>query len=247
LIDARDITTGHQKGRLPLVPTGALHAPEENMTSNTLLARLSRADRQLLEAHLQAVDLRVRKQLQARNKRVEQVYFIDSGVASVVANGQRAIEVGMIGREGMTGLPVLLNNTDRIPHETYMQVAGSGRRLSAKQLREAIAASATLHQGLLGYVHAFMAQTTQTALANGRSKIEERLARWLLLVHDRVDGDEIAHRSRPTPVAPPDHLPTAARLRRLPASRCGADARCAEREAAAPCGRTWCPSCASPA
>jgi CRP-like cAMP-binding protein len=192
LIDARDITTGHQKGRLPLVPTGALHAPEENMTSNTLLARLSRADRQLLEAHLQAVDLRVRKQLQARNKRVEQVYFIDSGVASVVANGQRAIEVGMIGREGMTGLPVLLNNTDRIPHETYMQVAGSGRRLSAKQLREAIAASATLHQGLLGYVHAFMAQTTQTALANGRSKIEERLARWLLLVHDRVDGDEIA-------------------------------------------------------
>jgi CRP-like cAMP-binding protein len=72
-----------------------------------------------------------------------------------------------------------------------MQIAGSGQRLSAKVLREAIAASVTLHQVLLHSVHSFMTQTTQTALANGRSKIEERLARWLLLAHDRIDGDEI--------------------------------------------------------
>lgn len=161
------------------------------MSSNRLLARLSRADAALLAPHLQAVELPVRRQLQARNRRVEQVYFPDSGVASVVANGQRPIEVGMIGREGMTGISAVLGNGDRVPHETYMQIAGRGQRLSAAKLREAIAASVSLHQMLLRFVHAYLAQTTQTALANARSNIEERLARWLLLAHDRIDGDEL--------------------------------------------------------
>jgi len=114
-----------------------------------------------------------------------------SGVASIVANGSHAIEVGMIGREGMTGVPVVLGNGDRFPHEIYMQIAGAGQRMSADHLREAMAASASLHQVLLSCVHAFLAQTTQTALANGRGKLEERLARWLLMAHDRVDGDEV--------------------------------------------------------
>jgi CRP-like cAMP-binding protein len=162
------------------------------MSSNKLLARLSRADARLLEDHLEAVDLPVRRQLQGRDKKVEQVYFLDSGVASIVANGGgREIEVGMIGREGMSGSSVLLGNGDRFPHEIYMQIAGRGQRLSAVKLRAAIAASTSLHQVLLRYVHYFVAQTTQTALANGRSKIEERLARWLLMAHDRLDGDEV--------------------------------------------------------
>ena len=62
---------------------------------------------------------------------------------------------------------------------------------SAPQLREAIDASTTLHQVFLRFAHAFMIQATQTALANGRSKIEERLARWLLMANDRVDGDAL--------------------------------------------------------
>jgi CRP-like cAMP-binding protein len=161
------------------------------MSSNRLLSRLSRADARLLEPHLQAADLPVRKQLQTRNDRVRQVYFLESGVASVVANGQHTIEIGMIGREGMTGISLVLGDGGRVPNETYMQIAGRGQRLSANDLRQAISASATLHQVLLGYVHAFLAQTAQTALANGRSKIEERLARWLLMAHDRVDGDEL--------------------------------------------------------
>jgi CRP-like cAMP-binding protein len=161
------------------------------MSSNKLLSRLSRADARLLEPHLEPVDLPLRKQLQAKNKRVEQVYFIDRGIASVVANGGTAIEIGMIGREGMSGISVLLGDGERVPHETYMQVAGSGQRLAASKLREAIAASDTLHPLLLRYVHFFMTQTTQTALANGRSKIEERLARWLLMARDRLDSDAL--------------------------------------------------------
>jgi CRP-like cAMP-binding protein len=89
----------------------------------------------------------------------------------------------------MTGASVVMGNGDSVPHETYIQMAGNGLRLSAGELKRAITASTALHHVLLGYVHSFMAQTTQTALANGQSKIEERLARWLLLAHDRVDGD----------------------------------------------------------
>ena len=114
-------------------------------------------------------------------------------MASVVANGEQEIEVGMIGREGMTGLSVVLdgNRNNRAVHEIYMQIGGSGQRMPADNLREAVAASGTLQQVFLGYAHAFLIQTTQTALANGRSKIEERLARWLLMAADRVDGNEL--------------------------------------------------------
>jgi CRP-like cAMP-binding protein len=72
-----------------------------------------------------------------------------------------------------------------------MQIAGTGQRLSADRLREAIRVSVTLHQSLLNYAHQFMTQMADTALSNGRHKIEERLARWLLLADDRLDNHEI--------------------------------------------------------
>jgi CRP-like cAMP-binding protein len=168
-----------------------LLAPNVVMSSNWLLSRLSRADVRLLEPHLKAVDLPVRRQLEAPKKRVEDVYFLDAGLASVVAKGGHPIEVGMIGREGMTGLSVVLDGDYRNIHETFMQIGGSGQRISAGRLREAIDASATLHQVFLRFAHAFLIQATHTALANGRSKIEERLARWLLMANDRVDGNEL--------------------------------------------------------
>jgi CRP-like cAMP-binding protein len=161
------------------------------VSSNKLLARLTRADADLLEPHLEQVELPVRKQLQAAKRRVDRVYFLESGIASIVANGGHPIEVGMIGREGMTGASLLLGQDNRAPHQTYMQVAGRGLCLPAEHLRAAITRSTALHLVLLGYVHEFLTQTTHTALANGRSKIEERLARWLLMAHDRIDGDEI--------------------------------------------------------
>ena len=127
----------------------------------------------------------------ARNKRVEHAYFPESGVISVVANGEHAIEIGIIGREGMSGVSVVLGSNEKSPHETYVQIAGNGQRISANNLREAIEASGTLQKALLHYANRFLTQTTETALANGRHKIEERLARWLLMARDRLDGDEI--------------------------------------------------------
>jgi len=160
------------------------------MPSNRILSRLSRQEFALLEPHLEAVDLPVRKTLEARRKRIDQVYFIESGFASVVANGTNkpSIEVGIIGREGMTGLAIVMGH-DRAQHDTYIQVAGHGLRISAAKLREADERSMILHRAMLRYAHAFLLQTTTTALANGRSKIEERAARWLLMADDRIDGD----------------------------------------------------------
>src|SRR5437870_5447780 len=107
--------------------------------SNRLLASLSPADYGLINADLSVVDLPLRRELEAPRRSIEHVYFIDSGFASVVANGPGgiSIEVGLIGREGVTGLPVIMG-TDRSPNRTFMQGAGSGRRLSAAKLRSAM-------------------------------------------------------------------------------------------------------------
>jgi CRP-like cAMP-binding protein len=141
---------------------------------------------------LQQVDLPLRKPLENRNRRIEYVYFIGHGIASVVADGsgRGGIEIGIIGREGLTGLAILMG-VDRSPHETYMQVGGAGWRVSTASLRELMSQSKSLHQLLLKHGYAFTVQTAQTALVNGRYKLEERLARWLLMAHDRLDGDEL--------------------------------------------------------
>jgi CRP-like cAMP-binding protein len=158
---------------------------------NRLLSRLSPEEVDALWPHLEAVDLPVRKQLEARNKTIDTIYFIEHGIASVVADGTgRSIEVGLIGREGMTGLAVIMGS-DRSPHETFMQVGGDGQRISARNLRQLTEENPALHRSLLRYGHAFVIQTAQTALANGRSKVEERLARWLLMANDRLDGNRV--------------------------------------------------------
>jgi CRP-like cAMP-binding protein len=74
------------------------------------------------------------------------------------------------------------------PHATYIQVAGEGQRITAKELRKAMSASQTLHSLLLKFVQVFMVQTAHTAIASARGHIDQRLARWILMAHDRT-GD----------------------------------------------------------
>ena len=161
-------------------------SPQQNL----ILSRLSRDDRALLQPHLEPIDLPLRKVLEKANKPIGTIYFPESGFASVVVNTGKPIEVGLIGYEGMTGLSVVLGH-DRNGNETYMQAAGQGQCMRANSLRDAIAQSRSLHNSLLRYAHAFLNQTTGTAVANGRSKIEERLARWLLMAHDRLRSPEL--------------------------------------------------------
>lgn len=159
---------------------------------NQILLRLSTADAQLVTPHLQPVDLPVLRYLERRGKPIEHAYFLERGFASVVADGasQRSVEVGLIGREGVTGLAVIMGS-DRSPHDTFMQATGAGQRIGVANLLAAIRKSATLQKTLLQWCHTFLIQTGQTALTNARSKIEERLARWLLMAHDRQDSDQL--------------------------------------------------------
>jgi CRP-like cAMP-binding protein len=161
-------------------------------TKNRVLSRLSRRDFALLQPHLAPVDLPLLTPLETSNERIDAVYFPESGFASVVAegSGNRGVEVGIIGREGMTGLAVVMGN-DRSPHDTYIQAAGVGHRISVSKLRTAMDQSVHLHRSLLRYGYTFLMQTAQTALANARNKNAERLARWLLMAGDRIEGDEL--------------------------------------------------------
>lgn len=167
-------------------------SPSSSPTRNRLLAALSKDDRDRLQPHLEPIDLELRKPLEQPNKRIDNVYFLDVGIASVVAVQAREtnVEIGLIGREGMTGLAIVLGN-HRSPHATYIQAAGKGQRIAAAELRKALAASATLQILLMKFVQAFMVQTAHTAIANARAKLDQRLARWLLMAHDRLDGNAL--------------------------------------------------------
>jgi CRP-like cAMP-binding protein len=158
-------------------------------TSNRLLNFLSPDDRKLLTPHLKQLDLETRTTLEKANQPIEHVYFLEDGIASVVGDSKTfgQIEIGIIGKEGVTGLHVILGN-DRSPHETFMQVAGSALRIDAQKLRAAMDKSRTLHQLLLGYVQVFMIQTSQTAIANAAAVLTQRLARWLLMCEDRLNA-----------------------------------------------------------
>jgi CRP-like cAMP-binding protein len=152
-----------------------------------LLSAVSIADYELLRPHLEPVQLKLRQSLERPNRRIDNVYFIHAGIASVVAlqAGPTQAEVGLIGYEGMSGSAVLLGD-DRSPHSTYMQIAGDGERIAVAALDAAVGASRTLRAVLLRYVQSFLVQTAQTAIANARNRLDARLARWILMAHDRV-------------------------------------------------------------
>jgi CRP-like cAMP-binding protein len=159
---------------------------------NRLLQLLSAADLDLVEPHLVAVTMKLRDRYENPNRPIEFVIFQSTGVASVVAkqDGSDA-EIGLIGCEGMSGTAIVLGN-HRSANATYVQVAGEGRQISAQNLRAVMDQSRSLHGIFLKYVQAFMSQTAHTAIANARAKLPERLARWILMAHDRVPGDRLA-------------------------------------------------------
>ncbi len=164
-----------------------------NPRQNRLLARLAPKDFAALRPHLEAMNLPLRFDLEKPGRRIDNVYFVETGIASVVAiqSNDARVEVGLIGCEGMSGVAIVLGN-HQTPNETYMQVAGAGHRISSDALRTAMAKNAGLQPILLKYVQAFMVQTTHTAICNARSHLDERLARWILMAHDRSTGATIA-------------------------------------------------------
>jgi CRP-like cAMP-binding protein len=162
-------------------------------SKNRLLACLSAADRDLLAPCLKSVQLKLRQRLEMPNQQIRAVYFIEHGLVSVLAKGsgdRRQTEVGVIGREGMTGLALVMGS-DRSAHETFVQSEGAAHCISAADLQDAIQSSRSLHATLLRYACVCSVSLAQTALANAQASTEERLARWLLMAHDRSHNDQI--------------------------------------------------------
>ena len=168
-------------------------APDKHSPSrNRLLSVLSDGDFALLQPHLRHVALPLLYDLERPNRKIEMVYFMETGIASIVAvqsDGTR-VEVGLVGREGMSGVAVVLGGAQS-PHSTYIQVAGEGQRIKASELRNAQNASPSLRDLLLKFAQVFMVQTAHTAIANARAHIDQRLARWVLMAHDRTDDKTI--------------------------------------------------------
>ena len=163
---------------------------------NRLLATLSEGDQDLLRPFLEVVELDARRILDAPGEPISHVYFVESGLISIVGatSPDRRIEVGMVGYEGVTGVDALLGD-DSSPNETLVQSPGFALRISTAALRRIMRKSDSFTARLLHYVRVFLVQTSQTALANGRGKLDERLARWLLMWDDRVfdAGASITH------------------------------------------------------
>lgn len=158
---------------------------------NRLLALLSSRDYAALRPHLERLTLNYRQSLYRAEARLEFVYFIETGVGSLVntmANG-KASEVGTIGNEGMVGLPLLLGY-DHAPTAVYVQVPGAGLRMKASLFRRELARSPTMQVVMLGYVHALFNQVTQSAACNHLHLLEQRCCRWLLMTRDRMDSDK---------------------------------------------------------
>lgn len=119
-------------------------------------------------------------------------YFIQSGVGSIVATspeGQQA-EVGLFGRDGMTPTAVVLESGSS-PHSIFMQVPGHGLRILSGHVIAALDTSRPMQKLFARYGHTLSTQTAFTALSNAVHHVEERLARWILMCHDRSDGQSI--------------------------------------------------------
>jgi CRP-like cAMP-binding protein len=163
---------------------------EQSNVCNRLLRALPPDDFALLAGSLKPVTLEFKEVLYEPDQPIESVYFIESGSASMLVpidDGDFA-EVGLVGREGLVGLPVILG-VDSSTTEPLIQMQGVALRMQAAALQEAFDRSAALRRLLLRYTQAFYNQVTQTAACNSNHTLDERLARWLLMVHDRAEGD----------------------------------------------------------
>lgn len=159
---------------------------------NRLLQKIPLEDWDQIGPHLEPVTLKERQVIEVPGKPITHAYFLEIGVASVVAvdADDHRIEVGVIGYEGVTGVSLIMGD-NRAQHSTYMQIGGSGHRIPQEILCSTLAASESLRALFLKAAQGFMIQTAHTALANGRAKLEQRLARWLLMAHDRLTSDAV--------------------------------------------------------
>lgn len=164
----------------------------QSNVQNLLLRALAPEAFDLLRGTMQSVELAVKFELIAPHVPSETAYFLESGLGSVVAANadDEAVEVGHIGYEGMAGAHVFLK-VDQTPNRTFMQVEGHGISVRVSALLSMAQQVPSANDLLLRYVHCCELQLAHSALANARYNLTERLARWLLMCHDRLRDDDL--------------------------------------------------------
>ena len=167
--------------------------PTQSFVRNCLLSVVDAEGYAAIAPHLEPVALPKGLVLIEGGTPFTHAHFFNTGIGSIVvstADG-RQVEAGLVGREGLSGFGSLLG-ADQCPQTTMVQIEGEGYRVAIEALRSACRRSRSLHETLLRFVHVFISQTSFTALSNVNQSIEGRLARWLLMCHDRVTGDDIS-------------------------------------------------------
>ncbi|MGB7921739.1 MAG: Crp/Fnr family transcriptional regulator [Pyrinomonadaceae bacterium] len=166
----------------------------ENLSiDNSILGTLPNGDYKRLLPSLEFIDLPLGMILYQSGDIIEYVYFPGKGIVSLVTHMKdgSTIEVGIIGKDGMVGIPVLLGD-DIAFEEAIVQIAGDAMRMRSGVFKEWLKSDhSSLLAALLLYTRSLMKQVAQTAACNRLHTVEERLARWLLMCHDRVESDEL--------------------------------------------------------
>jgi CRP-like cAMP-binding protein len=159
---------------------------------NQLLSGLPLPDSQALISKLESVPLQLEQTIIEPFKTISHVYFVESGLLSVIArSGDREqAEIAMVGREGMSGFQLALG-CDSVPFRVFVQRAGSAYRMTQANFVRACEDSPALKKAVLLYSQVFTTQVAETSRANARHTVETRLARWLLMAHDRAEGDDL--------------------------------------------------------
>lgn len=159
--------------------------------ANKLLAALPKKEYQALLSQLEEIPLVFEEILYRPEILISDVYFPNHGVISLLAgiNEHATLEVGLIGKEGILGLAVFMGvNTSQ--NRAVVQGAGSAMRMKAAAFRRECKNGGALPRLLQRYTHSLLTQITQTTVCNQFHSIEARLARWLLMTHDRIEADE---------------------------------------------------------
>jgi len=158
---------------------------------NRLLRALPREEYERLRPSLAPVDLAFKQCIYEKDQPIEHVYFVRVGVVSMVSRLEDGmiVEVATIGNEGMVGLPVYLG-AESVSLETFAQIPGEALRMPTPALQEAVAQGGALARLLRRYTQALFIQIAQGSACNRSHTIDQRLARWLLATHDRVEGPE---------------------------------------------------------
>jgi CRP-like cAMP-binding protein len=159
---------------------------------NQILLALAPSDMKLLAPHLKNTLFEQGNVLLEQGQRITNIYFPGSGMISlvIVMEDGTSIEAAAIGKEGIIG-PTLANGTGTTPMQAIVQVAGKGSYIKAEHFYAAVHKSERLRALIGQHGEAMLAQIVRTVACNAKHMAEARLSRWLLMVHDRVDGDTI--------------------------------------------------------